>query len=94
MNYNNDSHIINKIKSLDIIYLKISTCPYCIKMDSVLLSKNLLNYMHVIDVQTNDGKKIAQENKLTGFPSFISKRTGKKISGYTNDINKLINDLE
>ena len=89
-----NSSLINKLKDLDIMFLKMTTCSYCIKMESFLLSKNLLNYMYIIDVQTSDGKKIAQENGCTGFPSFISKKTGKKTSGFTEDIDQLLRDLE
>ena len=88
------SSLINKLKDLDIMFLKMATCPYCIKMESLLLSKNLLNYMYIIDVQTNDGKKIAQEHGCRGFPSFVSKKTGKKTSGFTEDIDQLLRDLE
>ena len=91
---NTESGVVNKIKGLEIMFLKLSTCPYCIKMESFLLSKNLIHYMHIIDVQTGEGRKIAQDNQLSGFPSFVSKKTGKKTSGFTEDINKLINDLE
>jgi glutaredoxin len=89
-----ESSRINKLKGLEVMFVKMSTCPYCIKMESLLLSKNLLHYMYVIDIQTNDGKKIAQENQLSGFPSFVSKKTGKKTSGYTEDIDNLLRNLE
>lgn len=91
---NNGSGLSGKIKDLDIMFLKLSSCPYCIKMESFLLSENLLHYMHVIDVQSGDGRQIAQQFNCTGFPSFVSKKTGKKTSGYTENIDKLINDLE
>ncbi len=91
---NNNRDIINKIKELEIVFLKLSSCPYCIKMESLLLSKDLLRYMHTVDVRSTHGKQIAQANNATGFPSFISNKTKKMTSGYTEDINKLIHDLE
>lgn len=89
-----NSNIINKLKTLDIMFFKMASCPYCIKMESFLISNNLINFVHVIDIQTNDGKKLAQQNQLTGFPSFVSKKTGKKVSGYTENIDQLLRNLE
>lgn len=88
------NNTIHKLKELDIMFLKMATCPYCIKMESLLLSKNLLSYMYVIDVQTQDGRQLAQKHGCTGFPSFVSRKTGKKTSGYTEDIEQLLKDLE
>ena len=56
------NNTIHKLKELDIMFLKMATCPYCIKMESLLLSKNLLSYMYVIDVQTQDGRQLAQKH--------------------------------
>jgi thioredoxin-related protein len=83
-----------QIKDLDIIFLKMSTCPYCIKMESVLLNKNMLNNLRTIDVNTPYGRKLAQDYQCTGFPSFVSEKTKKKTSGYTEDLESLVNELK
>lgn len=89
-----NSNIINKLKNLNIMFFKMASCPYCIKMESFLISNKLINFMHVIDIQTNEGKKLAQQYQLTGFPSFVSKKTGKMVSGYTENIGELLHNLE
>ena len=90
---NNDT-LTNKLVKLDIMFMKLSTCPYCIKMESYLLENNLLNYVTIIDVKTPNGRELANQYNCKGFPSFISRKTGRMTSGYTEDMERLINDLE
>ena len=93
-NLSNTSSTKIKIKDLNIIFLKMASCPYCIKMEAFLLSEDLLDDFKTIDVKSQLGRDLANKYNCSGFPSFVSLKTNKKTSGYTTNIDQLIKDLE
>ena len=69
------------------------SCHNYIKMESLLLSENLLKHVNVVDITKHGGaRNLIEQYKVRGFPTFISNKTGKVISGYT-DTDSLVKDL-
>lgn len=91
--YGMNSSPSNAVQLLDIIYLKKSTCPYCIKMDQVLRSNNLTNFVTVVESNSDIAKKLMKAYNVNGFPCFISKKTNKVKMGYTESVSDLIASL-
>ena len=104
-NYNKSSNNNNKranrsgpnlkddISNLQIIFLKMTKCVFCIRQEQFLKDQNLLESFKIIDIENDEGRNIAKQYSVTGFPTFISEKTGKKTSGFTTSMPQLIENL-
>jgi glutaredoxin len=83
----------SNLKELDIIYFKSPTCPWCKKMDDVLIDS--VSSITVVDVTTPEGQKIAKDMGAAdkGIPSFISKKMQTGSVGFKPSVKELIDSL-
>lgn len=81
------------ISNLQIIFLKMTKCVFCIRQEQFLKDQNLLESFKTIDIENDEGRNIAKQYSVTGFPTFISEKTGKKTSGFTTSVPQLIEKL-
>jgi thiol-disulfide isomerase/thioredoxin len=91
--FSNKKQLKNNLKNLDVVYIKMDSCPYCKKMDEFLKKNNYINDVKSVDVNTEIGRKLTNKYKINGFPALVSLKTNKSMSGYTNNINNIITSL-
>ena len=91
--FSNKKQLKNNLKKLDVVYIKMDSCPYCKKMDEFLKKNNYINDVKSVDVNTEIGRKLTNKYKINGFPALVSLKTNKSMTGYTNNINNIITSL-
>jgi len=78
------SEAVNKVQELEIILFVSPTCGWCNKIKTEFTEAGVLEMVEMVDVSTEDGKKVAQEllKEFRGVPASYSKKTGKSSVGY------------
>lgn len=70
-------------------------CPYCTQLIAHLKSKGMLDKVQLIDADSEEGRKFADENKIMHVPEciVIVEREGKRETRVCNEeeFKKLIN---
>ena len=86
----------NEVKDLDIMFFMSPTCPWCTKAKKVFTDEGTLGSMKVVDVTTEDGKKLAQQygSAGKGIPNFISKKLKSGTVGFKPSTKELVESLK
>ncbi len=69
------------IKDLDIILVTREGCGHCTNAKKRWKDSGLESLITIIPVESEEGSKLAKEHKMSGFPTYISKKTGKVVPG-------------
>jgi len=80
------------IKDLDIILVTEGRCGHCIKAKKMWKESGLESLITIVPLESEAGSNLAKEHQLSGFPSYISKKTGKSVAG-NYPFEKLIGEL-
>ncbi len=75
------SDVPSAIKDLHIILVAKDGCPPCISAKKMWKESGLESLITIIPSSSEDGSKLAKEHQLSGFPSYISQKTGKVVTG-------------
>lgn len=86
----------NKIKSMDIMFFMVPTCPYCKTTLEAFTRDNIVDVIEIFDLSTDAGKTKATQIGLPldkGVPHFISKHLGTGTIGAKTGAQDLYNSL-
>ncbi len=89
-------NIIKELKDLDVMFFMAYDCPHCIKVKSVMEKENTLRYVKQIDINTENGNKLALDYGVLdkGIPNFISKTLKSGLLGYKESTKQIIDELK
>ncbi len=86
-----DDFKIDDFKNLEITLFVSHKCGWSGRMINVLLKKNLMNDLKIVDIQAEN---ITFPETLKGVPAFISRRLCTIIHGYAESIGYIIDALK
>jgi glutaredoxin len=90
-NENNDMK--GKVKELDIVMFSSPHCGFCKMMKEVLKKHNLEDVIEIVEDLDNSNYK-HMKGQVRGFPTMMSKKTGKTSVGYSDNVAILIEKLQ
>ena len=86
----------SRMKELEVLYFFSPNCPWCKKMTAVLEKEGVKGALTMVDVTTEEGKKMANEYGAAkkGIPAFISKKNKTGTVGFRENLDEMLTALE
>ena len=81
----------DEIKNLKIKLYVMNGCGFCVKLKELFKEHNVLEHITIITDLQNHKQDL---KNVSGFPHMISQTTGKSMTGYSNSLDKIINELK
>lgn len=86
---NFSTDIQQKVKDLDIIVYSSPACPHCTNFKSLCKSENVLSSMDFVE----DISQMRDVKDIKGFPTIVSKKTNKNMTGAPPNLQTLVDYL-
>jgi len=91
--YAHEGDTKKKWKELDVVMFSSPHCGFCKMMKEVLKKHDLESVMDIIeDIDNSDYKHM--KGSIRGYPTMVSKKTGKMSTGYSDDVMMLIEKMK
>lgn len=79
------------IRKLNIKLYVMNGCGFCVKLKELFEKHKVLDDITIITDLQNHKKDL---KNVSGFPHMISQTTGKSMTGYSDSLDKIINELK